>query len=130
MRLKTLLRRPCRLQAFRHRDHVRLAWLYLRQLDLPQAMLRFATGLRRFAASHGKDGLYHETITYTFVLAINERMARQPDADWEAFGAANPDLFVYPSPLLDRLYRPETLRSELARRVFVLPDNCADASTA
>ena len=52
----------------------------------------------------------------------------RPDADWGAFAAANPDLFVYPSPLLGRLYRPETLESELARRVFVLPDNCGETN--
>ena len=52
----------------------------------------------------------------------------RPDADWGAFAAANPGLFVYPSPLLGRLYRPETLESELARRIFVLPDNCGETN--
>ena len=116
----------CRLPptAFRHRDHIRLAWLYLRNSDLPTAMQSFAVGLRRYAASLGKDGLYHETITFAFLVAVNERMARgSADADWETFCAANPDLFLYPSPLLARLYRPETLKSDLARRTFVLPDN-------
>jgi hypothetical protein len=41
---------------------------------------------------------------------------------WEAFVAANPDLFDWQNSLLKTYYREETLRSELARRVFVFPD--------
>ena len=42
---------------FHHRDHVRLAFLYLRRSPLPAAIRRFRTGLRRFAAAKGKPGL-------------------------------------------------------------------------
>ena len=111
---------------FRHADHIRLAWLYLCDAPLPDAMKRFSGGLRRYAAALGKDGLYHETITYAFIIAINERMQRQGrDASWDSFRRRNPDLFDYPSPLLNSLYRRETLGSDIARRVFVLPDNLA-----
>src|SRR5262249_61516758 len=57
-------------EAFHHRDHVRLAWLYLRELPPAQALTRFTEGLRRFAAVHGKPGLYHETITWAYLLLI------------------------------------------------------------
>ena len=48
---------------FHHRDHVRLAWLYLKDLPPEEALARFATGLRRFAHAHGKPGLYHRRST-------------------------------------------------------------------
>jgi len=109
--------------AFRHADHVRLARLYLLDQPLPAAMTRFADGLKRFATNLGKPEKYHETITYAFVVLVNERLERTGrDTDWATFRAANPDLFDYPNPVLDRLYRPETLGSDFARRVFVLPD--------
>jgi len=41
---------------------------------------------------------------------------------WEEFVAANPDLFDWQNSILKTYYREETLRSELARRVFVFPD--------
>lgn len=108
---------------FSHRDHVRLAWLYLREASLPETMIRFRTNLQRFAHSHGLDGLYHETITCTFLVLINERMARQPDLDsWKAFATQNDDLLTDSRALLARYYTPETLQSDLARRVFVMPD--------
>ena len=113
-------------EKFRHADHIRLAWLYLRDAPLPDAMKRFSAGLKRYAAALGKDGLYHETITFAFIVAINERMQRQGrDAPWNTFRRRNPDLFDYPNPLLNSLYRRETLAADIARQVFVLPDNLA-----
>ena len=112
--------------AFRHADHVRLARLYLLRQPLPAAMTLFADGLKRFAANLGKPEKYHETIPYAFIILVNERLERTGrDTSWAGFRAANADLFDYPSPIIDRLYRPETLGSDFARRVFVLPDASA-----
>lgn len=108
--------------AFHHRDHVRLAWLYLRRHPPVEALTRFAGSLKRFATANGHPGLYHETITWAFLLLIHERMARGEATAWEEFAAGNPDLLVWKPSILDRYYTPETLGSELARRVFVMPD--------
>ena len=109
--------------AFHHRDHVRLAWIYVRRHPPLEALARFAGGLRRFATANGHPGLYHETITWAFLLLIRERMERgAAGSTWEDFAAANPDLLTWKPSVLDRYYRPETLGSELARRVFVMPD--------
>jgi hypothetical protein len=110
-------------ESFRHPDHVRLAWLYLRQDTVLAALARFSEGLKRFAAAKGKAGLYHETITWAYVLLINERMQRTGrEATWEGFVAANPDLFDWRNSILKLYYREETLKSDLARKAFLLPD--------
>ena len=115
--------------SFHHREHVRLAWLYLRRLAPAAALARFSEGLRRFAASIGKNGLYHETITWAYLLLIRERMGRGGDDEtWTEFARRNPDLLAWKPSILDRYYRDETLRSDLARRVFLLPDRLAAAS--
>ena len=109
--------------AFHHRDHVRLAWIYLKREPPLVALTRFAEGLQRFARHHGKHDLYHETITWAFLFLIRERMERMdPEAAWEDFVEANPDLLTWKPSILDRYYQSETLRSDLARRVFVMPD--------
>lgn len=109
--------------AFHHRDHVRLAWIYLRRLPPAAALVRFSDGLRRFAASAGKAGLYHETITWAYLLLIRERMERGGRGQsWSEFAAGNADLLTWKPSILDRYYREETLASDLARNVFVLPD--------
>jgi hypothetical protein len=111
-----------RLDSFHHRDHVRLAWVFLREDPGPLALERFSASLRRFATAAGKPGLYHETITWAFLLLIRERMARGPAATWEEFADQNSDLLVWRPSILDRYYEAETLASELARHTFVLPD--------
>ena len=109
--------------AFHHRDHVRAAWLLLGQAPAAEAMARFTRALRQFAARAGKPGLYHETVTCAYLLLIHERMARGPAGGaFAAFAERNGDLLTWRPSALDRYYRPETLQSDLARRVFLLPD--------
>ena len=110
-------------ESFHHRDHVRAAWLLLRAERPAAALDRFSTALERFASARGKAGLYHETITWAYLLLIRERMERgRRDSEWEEFASANPDLLTWKPSVLDRYYTPETLGSDLARRVFLLPD--------
>lgn len=112
--------------AFRHADHVRLAWIYLRRMPLPEAMRRYADGLRAFADHLGKPGLYHETITYAFLMLIGERIADGPAAeDWDGFALRNPDLFAGVKAALGRWYSDERLASGRARNGFVMPDRQA-----
>jgi len=115
----------CTLQTecFHHRDHVKLVWLYLQRYPVLETLVRFSEGLKRFAIAHGKHDLYHETITWAYVFLIHERLKRAGGKQsWEAFVAANPDLFDWQNNVLKTYYREETLLSELARRVFVFPD--------
>jgi hypothetical protein len=112
-----------RLAGFHHREHVRLAWAYLRERPLLEALPRFVEGLRRFAAAHGVPEKYHATVTWAYLLLIHERMRGAPGMGrFDAFAAANPDLLVWKPSVLERYYRRETLDSERARGTFVLPD--------
>ena len=109
--------------AFHHADHVRLGFCYLSRYSPLEALGRFSTALQRFAQAHGKENLYHETITWAYLLLIHERMARSsPPQSWEAFAAANPDLLTWKGGILHQYYTPATLQSDLAKRVFVFPD--------
>ncbi|MGI0013828.1 MAG: hypothetical protein ACREBU_10365 [Nitrososphaera sp.] len=113
-------------ECFHHRDHVKLVWLYLQRYPMLETLVRFSEGLRRFAAANGKHNLYHETITWAYVFLIHERLKRAGGKQsWEEFVAANPDLFNWQNNILKTYYREETLRSELARRVFVFPNQSA-----
>jgi hypothetical protein len=108
---------------FHHREHLRVAWLYLGRDPWPVALGRFAEGLKRFAVAQGKPGLYHETVTVAYFLLIHERMAADPsDETFDAFVARYPELLGWKPSILDRYYEAATLGSDLARRVFVMPD--------
>jgi len=108
------------VEEFHHADHVRLAWVYLREQPLLGAIGQFTEALQRFAARHGASALYHETITWAYLLLIHERMSGEES--FEEFRGANPELFRWKPSVIDALYRPETIASERARRMFVLPD--------
>jgi hypothetical protein len=110
----------CAVDDFHHADHVLLAWLYLRTLPLIPAIERFTTSLKRFAAHKGAPGLYHETITWAYLFLIHERM--NGEGSFDEFRAANADLFEWKPSVLETYYRPETLASDRARRMFLLPD--------
>ena len=108
--------------AFHHEQHVRCAWLFVQRHGMPGALEAFPAALRRFADAKGATRLYHETITWAFLLLIHERQQRTQSPDWAAFAAANADLLTWEPSVLDRLYRAETLASEFAKRTFVMPD--------
>jgi len=120
--------------AFHHSDHLHAAWLYLIRFPATEAIAKFSKALRAYAVSLGKADRYHETITWSYLLLLNERIRRsdpEPDGclntsvSWQQFVAANPDLFDWNHSILLRYYLPETLSSNLARRVFLMPDRLA-----
>jgi hypothetical protein len=108
---------------FHHAQHVRVAWWYARRHPWGAALDRFRGALMRFAAAQGKPERYHETITTAFMALVAERLdGEAADLSWDAFASRNADLLTWKPSILDRYYRSETLESERARRVFVLPD--------
>ena len=109
--------------SFHHADHVRLAFEYLSRYPALTALEKFSSALRRYAVAKGKANLYHETVTWAYLLLIHERMARDGQGYcWAEFSARNLDLFQWKGGILDRLYSKQTLDSPVARSVFVLPD--------
>ena len=112
--------------SFHHADHIRVAFSYLSQYPVLEALQKFSEALRRFAAARGKPGLYHETITWAYLFLIRERMLSADHAEtWEEFAANNPDLLTWErgkGGILALYYRPETLASAAARATFLLPD--------
>ena len=109
---------------FHHEQHVRAGWMFVRRYGMPAALAEFSEAIRRFAVAKGAAGLYHETITWAFLLIINERHARQVPSNWPAFAAANADLLTWKPSILDRYYSRDLLTSELAKHSFVMPDRC------
>lgn len=113
--------------AFRHEDHVRLGWICLRRAPLAEAAARFIRLLKAFAAHQGAPDKYHDTITWAYLLLIQDRLTRMPEEhEWREFAGRNPDLLEYRPSILPRYYRDETLDSDRARSGFVMPDAWLD----
>lgn len=108
-------------EEFSHRQHVRLAWLYLGRHEFADASRRMVEGIRAFARLHGATGLYHETITQAWLRLIADGRRRAPAAgSFAGFLEQNPQLAT--KGALDPYYDPATLQSDAARASFVAPD--------
>lgn len=107
---------------FDHRAHVRLAYVYLAELDPESARGRVRDALLGFLKHHGIDpAKYHETLTAAWTLAVRHFMEQSegaPDAD--AFIEANPRLLD--SRIMLTHYSADLLFSTEARGHFVEPD--------
>ena len=109
------------VDSFDHAAHVYVAWQYVHRCDLLEAITRYSGTLRRLTASIGVPDKYHETITWFFIILIAERVRRAPQQSWEAFRAANEDVFSGQPAIINAYYSEETLRSPEARQFFLLP---------
>lgn len=119
----TLALESCTLpeDQFRHRDHIRLAWIYLRDYGRAQAAQRIAESIQRYAAHHGKPDRYHHTITTAWlelVCAVHESLP--PNATFEDALVCWPKLLQ--KATLAEYYSSGLLGSDAARREFVEPD--------
>ena len=105
---------------FHHADHVRVAFLWLREGELLDVLGHFTNRLKQLTASIGKAERYHQTMTCALLVVIAQRIAGA-DQTWDDFAGANPDLLEWPSAVLRKYYSEEVLASEAARRTFILP---------
>lgn len=118
--------------SFHHADHIHVAFAYLSEYSVLEALQKFCRALQRFASAQGKPHLYHETITWAYLFLIREQMLRANlPQTWEEFAAANPDLLTWErgsGGILTQYYQMETLASGVARAAFLLPDKPLRAS--
>lgn len=106
--------------AFRHRSHLRLAWIYLSQLPLDEAKHKLAQSIVRYATSLGAIQIYNETLTYLWVYLVYEAMNKNNAATFDAFIKKNAYLLDKDLPL--HYYSASRLESEQARKQWLGPD--------
>jgi|SRR5580704_7195142 hypothetical protein len=104
-------------EGFHHRDHIRLAWIYLKLYGPDEASSRIGEAIRNFAAHHGKSTLYHETVTVAWMRLIAQA------AHCETFSQVAGEFpeFLDKSYLAE-FYSDELLKTDGARKSFADPD--------
>jgi hypothetical protein len=91
--------------AFHHRDHLRLAWLLIRQQGVEQAGHSVAATIRTFATQHGQPDKYHETITQFWIRLVGHLIQIRPDiVDFATFMETFPHLLDTGLPGSERRY--------------------------
>ncbi|MFN0135989.1 MAG: hypothetical protein ACKVS9_07710 [Phycisphaerae bacterium] len=113
------------LERWHHRDHIRLAYLYLREETFDQAADRLRAGIKAHNAAHGivdapTQG-YHETMTIAWLRLVEVILAEYgPEPTGEAFCDAHPELLQ--KKTLRLFYSKDAFMSPQAKAAFVEPD--------
>jgi hypothetical protein len=108
------------LESFRHRDHIRMCWLYLRRHGPEKGAPAVTEGIKRFAVVKGATGLFHETLTRAWLRLVEAALRQTPAGDFDAFVARHPQLAD--KETVYRHYRRETIAGAPARARWVEPD--------
>ena len=108
---------------FNHRLHLSLAWSYLQRDGFPEGALHFRRHLQNYVAKVGAQSKYHETITWAYLVLLNEELClRSPAGEsFDAMIQRRPDLLDHRNGPIARCYSRAQLDSPEARRVFMLP---------
>jgi hypothetical protein len=105
--------------AFRHRDHIHLAFLAVRRYGTAQATDKISAWLRHLTAHAPQK--YNATVTRAWTEIVGHHVAADPSiTDFEAFAELNRVLLD--KRLLVRHYTSATLASPQARAGWAEPD--------
>jgi hypothetical protein len=102
-------------ETFHHREHLYVAWCYLRAMPLEDALARYVRHLRQLTIAIGAPQKFHATITWAYVVMLHDAMQRSPGATFD-------ELFAdHRADAIHAHYERAQLDSDDARRRFVLP---------
>lgn len=113
------------LAEWHHRQHIKLAYLYLRRHPLEAAVQRMRAGLLAYnATNHVPDGLdrgYHETMTQAWVRLVYVTLCEfGPGESADAFVDRHTQLLSKRALLF--FYSRDRIMSAAAKREFIAPD--------
>ena len=106
---------------FHHREHIRVAWLYLKSSDATRAAERMCAGILRFANHHGATQKYHHTLTLAWMRLVAAALVETPVGyNFAQFLSDHPELAD--KNLLAKYYSQKLLQTNAAREGWVETD--------
>ena len=106
---------------FRHRDHLRLAWLAVRRHGAIGAEDVVTAGIHSFAHHHSHGPAYHDTMTRFWVRLVAHAVSDRPEIEeFDTFLAVYPLLLDKNTPL--RHWSREAMFGTEARAEWREPD--------
>jgi hypothetical protein len=104
---------------FRHIDHIRVAYEMLHKHGYLTTSTKYSEAIESMATEAGVPEKFNLTITLAFLSLIAERIHSTEHSSFDEFIARNEDLMS--RSVLEKMYSPERLQSDLARKMFLLP---------
>jgi hypothetical protein len=105
---------------FGHREHLELAWSYLREYPPDEATEVMSAAIKHVAHQHGAGRKYHETVTRAWLHLVAVHCQRWGEDTFQRFLERNEDLLN--GRLLTHFYSRELILSDRARAAWIDPD--------
>jgi len=100
---------------FHHREHIHVAWLYLKSNDASRAAERMSEGIRRVRESPWRDAEYHHTLTLALMRWLPAPWWKhRRDTRLSSSSTAHPQL--KDTNLLAKYYSKELLQTAAAAK--------------
>lgn len=109
-------------ESFTHKEHIRLAWIYLQLFSFSEAISKICSGIKIFDKQLGDGTKYHETVTRAYAHIISKRIKNFRTSNWNEFINENTDLLTNYKDALLKHYSSGILFSEKAKKRFIKPD--------
>ncbi|WP_228237377.1 hypothetical protein [Allomuricauda sp. M10] len=107
---------------FTHEEHIRLAYIYLKNFGEESAIDKCCGGIREFDRLHGDGTKFHKTLTVASVKAVHHFMKKSKSTTFDDFIVEFPKLKTSFKLLLDQHYAFDLLKSVKAKSEYVAPD--------
>lgn len=105
---------------FTHRNHIRIAWIYLNKYPTDIAIEKITTGILRYATSLNAAHIYNETLTRAWIHLANKALVNAAQMDFDMFIETHSQLLN--SKYLLQFYSEKLLFSDEAKKQWLEPD--------
>ncbi len=106
---------------FSHEAHLRLAWIYINNEGLDNAIKKITHQLKNFVTALGASDKYNETVTVAAIKAVYHFWLKSETITFQDFILENPRLKTDFKALLAAHYDIDIFNSEVAKSNFLEP---------
>lgn len=110
------------LKEFDHKAHLRLAFIAIQKLGLPQAELKVGELIYALAAKHGGEAIYHVTVTRRAVQLVAQYIASYNSKTFAEFEKHAQPLFTDLKSAIQQRYSFDVFVDQRARANWIAPD--------
>lgn len=118
--LKAFFDRTLPNEGFKHREHLRLAWLLIRRYGRDEAEAVARQKLYEHARAYGREHRYHDTITRFWIRFVAHAIEETSAGDLESLLRERPMLLDSSAPR--RHWSSVILDSAMARSAWIEPN--------
>lgn len=109
-------------EAFNHKAHIKLAWVYLNLFDEETAISKTCAAIKNFDQLHGDGTKYHTTLTVAALKVVHHFRQKSNAATFDEFVVEYPRLITSFKELLLQHYDTKVIADPKAKTTYLEPN--------